>query len=211
MLSVGAVIQRLIVPDAHGVTADVALGYDEASVYMVRHAECRRLLHPVRDFLGMGLPLVTKLLVPYLWERAHSASTCYKHACTAKLCINSQRVVNHTALSYLIEPPLPCTEGCVRLQNNNGPYFGGVVGRVANRIAGARFPLDGMEHSLHANEGANTLHSGPAPAWNNRVWAIKESSDTSVTLTLHSPDGDQARQSVYSPASSPVVLKALHL
>lgn len=81
----------------------------------------------------------------------------------------------------------------MRLQNNNGPYFGGVVGRVANRVAGARFTLNGTEYHLRANEGANTLHSGPGPAWNNRMWTLVNRNASSVTLELFSPDGDQAR------------------
>ena len=92
-----------------------------------------------------------------------------------------------------------CTEACVRLQSNNGPYFGGVVGRVANRVAGARFTLDGTEHHLHANEGPNTLHSGPGPAWNNRVWSLTNRNASSVTLELFSADGDQARQTPCCP------------
>ena len=90
------------------------------------------------------------------------------------------------------------------LQNNNGPYFGGVVGRVANRIAGARFRLDGAPYRLRANEGANTLHSGPGPAWNNRLWTVTERSAGSVTLALYSPDGDQVR--LCSAFSLPVEL-----
>ena len=77
------------------------------------------------------------------------------------------------------------------------------MGRVANRIAGARFRLDGAEHRLRANEGDNTLHSGPGPAWNNRLWTVTERSASSVTLALHSPDGDQARQSFRFPACVP--------
>ncbi|MCC7170991.1 MAG: galactose-1-epimerase, partial [Planctomycetes bacterium] len=40
------------------------------------------------------------------------------------------------------------------------PYFGGTVGRVANRIANARFTLDGVTYALPANDGAHTLHGG---------------------------------------------------
>lgn len=39
-------------------------------------------------------------------------------------------------------------------------FIGSIQGRVANRIGGARFTLDGVEHRLEANEGENILHGG---------------------------------------------------
>ena len=40
------------------------------------------------------------------------------------------------------------------------PYFGAVVGRVANRIAKAKFELDGQTYHLAQNNGENSLHGG---------------------------------------------------
>ncbi|OWF55426.1 aldose 1-epimerase-like [Mizuhopecten yessoensis] len=40
------------------------------------------------------------------------------------------------------------------------PYFGAVCGRVANRIAGGKFSLDGQEFQLPVNNGLNCLHGG---------------------------------------------------
>src|SRR3954447_13772251 len=53
------------------------------------------------------------------------------------------------------------------------PYFGGLIGRCANRIARARFSLDGAEHALFANDGPNSLHGGKA-GFDKRVWSAAE-------------------------------------
>jgi len=41
---------------------------------------------------------------------------------------------------------------------NDSSYFGATVGRVGNRIGGAKFTLNGIHYKLVANEGNNTLH-----------------------------------------------------
>ncbi|MGP4094755.1 aldose epimerase family protein [Nonomuraea sp. KM90] len=69
-------------------------------------------------------------------------------------------------------------------------YFGAVVGRYGNRIANARFTLDGTEYRLPANNGPNSLHGG-TEGFDSKVWTIAARTDSSVTLTLTSPDGDQ--------------------
>jgi aldose 1-epimerase len=70
-------------------------------------------------------------------------------------------------------------------------YLGQFIGRCANRIVGARFPLPaGGEAQLLANEGANQLHGGPF-GFHTRFFAVVASSNDHLHLSLHSPDGDQ--------------------
>ena len=68
--------------------------------------------------------------------------------------------------------------------------FGSTVGRYANRIAGGKFTIDGVEYSLPVNNGPNTLHGGPQ-GWHSVVWnaeIIKNSESPAVKFTYHSPD-----------------------
>ncbi len=72
-------------------------------------------------------------------------------------------------------------------------YFGSSVGRVANRIAGGRFVLDGEACSVPCNNGPNALHGGPG-GFDKALWAIAEVADgpePMVRLAHVSPDGDQ--------------------
>jgi len=68
-------------------------------------------------------------------------------------------------------------------------YLGAVVGRFANRIAGARLNLDGVDYKLEANENGNMLHGG-GRGFSSKVWQIENVSAHAVTLLLDSPDGD---------------------
>lgn len=72
----------------------------------------------------------------------------------------------------------------------NEGFLGAVVGRSANRIQGASFPMGDGIVRLPNNEGANNLHSGP-DCWNTRLWELVGISESAVTFGLHSPDGDQ--------------------
>lgn len=68
--------------------------------------------------------------------------------------------------------------------------FGAVCGRVANRIGGARFRLDGAEYRLDANfRGRHTLHGGEA-AFGRRPWRIVVAAADRAVLELESPPGE---------------------
>ena len=75
---------------------------------------------------------------------------------------------------------------------SDSPYFGAIIGRYANRIAGGRFTLDGTTYTLPTNDGPNTLHGGTV-GFDKRVWAATSFArdDTAgIVLRLTSPDGD---------------------
>ena len=82
--------------------------------------------------------------------------------------------------------------GCddVRGYERNGAYLGATVGRNANRMKDASFMLSGETVQLPANEGKNNLHSGP-DSWGWRLWEKTAHTENSVTLSIHSPHGDQ--------------------
>ncbi|KAF7124778.1 hypothetical protein RHSIM_Rhsim12G0157700 [Rhododendron simsii] len=70
-------------------------------------------------------------------------------------------------------------------------YFGNIVGRVANRIRGAQFTLNGKHYQLVPNEGDNMLHGGPK-GFSEVVWKVKtHKADSHVTFTYQSFDGEQ--------------------
>ena len=66
-------------------------------------------------------------------------------------------------------------------------YMGALIGRYANRIAGARFTLDGHEHRLTANDGPNCLHGGDE--FDRAHWTAESVRD-GVRLTHSSPAGE---------------------
>ncbi|MFL6863829.1 MAG: aldose epimerase family protein [Allosphingosinicella sp.] len=70
-------------------------------------------------------------------------------------------------------------------------FLGSTVGRVANRIAGGRFVLDGAAHAVPANNGPNALHGGP-DGFDKQVWEVvdlSEGASPGMTLRHVSSDG----------------------
>ena len=90
-------------------------------------------------------------------------------------------------------------------KQHNGPYFGETIGRVANRIGGAKLNLNGGKaYALATNNGPNNLHGGDV-GWGKKEWAGPTPVGTrqipgldgqldggeSVKFTLRSADGEE--------------------
>ncbi|WP_037647842.1 aldose epimerase family protein [Streptomyces flavidovirens] len=69
------------------------------------------------------------------------------------------------------------------------PYFGALVGRYANRIAGGTFTLDGRTYALARNGGPHSLHGGER-GFDKRVWDAR-ATPYGVRLSRVSPDGEE--------------------
>ncbi|CAB3804501.1 Aldose 1-epimerase [Paraburkholderia caffeinitolerans] len=67
-------------------------------------------------------------------------------------------------------------------------YMGGLIGRWANRIADARFTLDGVDYRLDRNENGNLLHGG-ANGFHRAIWQAEDERGA-LLLRLESPAGN---------------------
>ncbi len=74
------------------------------------------------------------------------------------------------------------------------PASAAVIGRFANRIARARFTLDGVEYLLAANNGPNHIHGGRSgfaqKVWNGEALPL-QAREAAIRLTCFSPDGEE--------------------
>jgi aldose 1-epimerase len=79
-------------------------------------------------------------------------------------------------------------------EGKGNPFFGCIVGRYANRIAGGKFTLDGKEYTLAKNNGPNHLHGGikgfDKVAWKAEI-VERDKRPVGVTFSSTSPDGDE--------------------
>ena len=68
-------------------------------------------------------------------------------------------------------------------------YLGAIAGRCANRIADAKFELNGKIYQLDKNDGGkNHLHGG-FNGFEKKIWRVEIVND-SLKMTCESPDGE---------------------
>jgi aldose 1-epimerase len=76
---------------------------------------------------------------------------------------------------------------------DGNPFFGCLVGRYANRIAGGKFTLDGQTYQLAQNNGANHLHGG-LRGFDKVIWKgaiVGDGTDPALKLHYLSKDGEE--------------------
>ena len=73
---------------------------------------------------------------------------------------------------------------------NKPSDFGAAIGRYANRINKGILVIDGDSIQLPTNNFGHCLHGGPK-GWQYQVYEGQQVNDSVITMTMHSPDGDQ--------------------
>lgn len=68
--------------------------------------------------------------------------------------------------------------------------FGAAIGRYANRINQGKITIDGDTIQLPTNNFGHCLHGGPQ-GWQYKVYEGQQVNDSTLTMTMHSPDGDE--------------------
>lgn len=79
------------------------------------------------------------------------------------------------------------------LPDANKTDFGAAIGRYANRINQGRFVIDGDTIQLPQNNFGHCLHGGTdmgTLGWQYRVYKIENATDSTLTISIDSPDGD---------------------
>lgn len=74
---------------------------------------------------------------------------------------------------------------------DNALYLGASVGRNCNRIANARFTLNGKEYKLTANDNMNNLHGGGLNGFSFKTWHKELETKEELTLSYFSKDGEE--------------------
>jgi len=75
-------------------------------------------------------------------------------------------------------------------RQKTNPYMGALVGRYANRIAGAKFAIDGKTYHLAPNNFGNSLHGGNV-GFDKVLWTVTKIGDSSLKLAFQSKDGEE--------------------
>lgn len=68
-------------------------------------------------------------------------------------------------------------------------HQGAIIGRVANRVAGAKFVMDGITYELPKNNNGNCLHGGVG--FDRKVWNVDAFGEDCITFSYLSKDNEE--------------------
>lgn len=82
-------------------------------------------------------------------------------------------------------------QGYIDYDQKHTNFIGALVGRYANRIAGARFTIGDNTYNLPVNNEPNCLHGGPY-GWSYQTFEVTlfDEANAKLVMKLKSPDGD---------------------
>jgi aldose 1-epimerase len=111
--------------------------------------------------------------------------TCLNYGCVITKIVTPNREGNYENIAL----------GFEKLEDYEkfSPYFGAVVGRVAGRIRGAQFELNGETYELEKNENGNHLHGG-LRGFSHVLWdadIIEKENEAGIQFSYLSPDGEE--------------------
>lgn len=69
-------------------------------------------------------------------------------------------------------------------------FFGAAIGRLANRLAGGCFTLDGKVYRTSQNDHWNTLHGGYV-GFDRKEWDVEEVTPSAISFSLMDPNGQE--------------------
>lgn len=69
-------------------------------------------------------------------------------------------------------------------------FFGAAIGRLANRLAGGCFTLDGKVYRTSQNDHRNTLHGGYV-GFDRKDWTVEEVTQNAISFSLMDPNGQE--------------------
>lgn len=117
--------------------------------------------------------------------KAVNIYTLKNSECEVKLSNLGATVVCFTVFGKDVVGGFDTIEGYLK----DDSHQGATIGRVANRIADARFTMDGKEYRVSSNDNGNCLHGGCG--FDYKVWQVKEYDDERIVFEYISEDGEE--------------------
>lgn len=111
--------------------------------------------------------------------------TLENEICQIKISDLGATVVSFTVFGKDVVGGFDTLEGYLR----DDSHQGAIIGRVANRIANARFTMDGKEYRVSANDNGNCLHGGCG--FDYKIWQVTEYDGEKIVLAYTSADGEE--------------------